>query len=47
MMLAMVPTGNFEGDWVSQGVKNNPDDPKRTFGISKRACDFMADQVSQ
>ena len=41
------PTGNFEGDWLSQGVKNNPDDPKRTFGISKRACDFMADQVSQ
>ena len=40
------PTGNFEGDWVSQGVKNNSDAPKRTFGISKRACDFMADQVS-
>ena len=41
------PTGNFEGDWASQGVKNSVDDPKRTFGISKRACDFMADQVSQ
>ena len=41
------PTGNFEGDWVSQGVKNSVDDPKRTFGISKRACDFMADQVTQ
>ena len=40
------PTGNFEGDWVSQGVKNSADDPKRTFGISQRACDFMADQVS-
>ena len=40
------PTGNFEGDWVSNGVKNSADDPKRTFGISQRACDFMADQVS-
>ena len=41
------PTGNFEGDWVRNGVKNSPDDLKRTFGISKRACDFMADQVSK
>ena len=40
------PTGNFEGDWVRNGVKNSTDDLKRTFGISKRACDFMADQVS-
>ena len=40
------PTGNFEGDWVSNGVKNSADDPKRTFGISERACAFMADQVS-
>ena len=40
------PTGNFEGDWVTNGIKNSTDDLKRTFGISKRACDFMADQVS-
>ena len=40
------PTGNFEGDWVNNGAKNSTDDLKRTFGISKRACDFMTDQVS-
>ena len=40
------PTGNFEGDWVSNGVKDSTDDLKRTFGISKRACDFITDQVS-
>ena len=40
------PTGNFEGDWVRNGAKNNTDDLKMTFGISKRACDFMEDQVS-
>tara|TARA_Y100001970_G_scaffold5054_1_gene5738 strand:- start:723 stop:2288 length:1566 start_codon:yes stop_codon:yes gene_type:complete len=40
------PTGNFEGDWVSPGVKNPDNDPKRTFGISGRACDFITDQVS-
>ncbi len=39
------PTGNFEGDWVSKGVLNSKEDPKRTFGISKRACEFMEKQV--
>tara|TARA_Y100000768_G_scaffold327153_1_gene264711 strand:+ start:380 stop:1942 length:1563 start_codon:yes stop_codon:yes gene_type:complete len=39
------PTGNFEGDWVSNGVLNSKEDPKRTFGISKRACEFVEKQV--
>ena len=39
------PTGNFEGDWVSKGNLNSKKDPKRTFGISERACEFMEKQV--
>ena len=40
-------TGNGEGDWVSPGVSRNADeDPKQTFGISDRACDFMSEQAS-
>ena len=39
------PTGNFEGDWVSKGNLNSKEDPKRTFGISERACEFMEKQV--
>jgi len=40
------PTGNGEGDWASPGVRNSDEDPKRTFGISNRACDFISEQVS-
>lgn len=38
------PTGNGEGDWISPGVHNPSDDPKKTFSISQRACDFMTEQ---
>ena len=41
------PTGNYEGDWVRNSVKDSTDDLKRTFGVSRRACDFMADQVKK
>ena len=42
------PTGNGEGDWISPGVQRNPDnDPKRTFGISNRACEFISENVSK
>jgi len=33
------PTGNGEGDNFGEG------DPKRTFSLSRRACDFVAEQV--
>ncbi len=39
------PTGNGEGDWISPGVPNPPDDPKRTFSLSRKACEFMSNQV--
>lgn len=39
------PTGNGEGDWVSPGVRNPPDDPKRSFSLSRKACEFMSKQV--
>jgi len=38
------PTGNAEGDWISPGVHNPPDDPKQTYSISRRSCDFMTEQ---
>ena len=42
------PTGNGEGDWIKPGVQKNPDsDPKRTFGISNRACEFISENVSK
>lgn len=40
------PTGNGEGDWLSPGVLNPPDDPKKTFSLSRQACDFMTEQVA-
>jgi arylsulfatase A-like enzyme len=42
------PTGNGEGDWIKPGIQKNPDsDPKRTFGISNRACEFISESVSK
>ena len=42
------PTGNGEGDWIKPGLQKNPDsDPKRTFGISNRACEFISESVSK
>ena len=41
------PTGNADGDWLSPGVLHPPDDPKQTFSISERACDFIAEQVKK
>jgi len=39
------PTGNYEGDWLDDKRPLPADDPKRTFSLSRRACNFMEEQV--
>ncbi|MFC1600846.1 sulfatase [Candidatus Sumerlaeota bacterium] len=46
-------TGNAEGNMLKLGDRKNgvkptplpPDDPKRIFSLSRKACDFMSEQV--
>lgn len=41
-------TNNYHGDWRSLKDKRPipPDNPKQIFGLTRRACQFMEDQVS-
>jgi arylsulfatase A-like enzyme len=39
------PTGNGEGDKADDGKPLPPDDPKRTFSLSRRACRFLEQQA--
>lgn len=41
------PTGNGEGDWTDDHQPLPPDDPKRTFSLSRRACQFMEQQAQE
>jgi len=41
------PTGNADGDWLSPGIPNPENNPKQTFSISNRACEFITNQVEK